>query len=118
MTPNKCMEHVDSVKPNAYGEEDKLAWISELDGLVTRIVVQETQYDPYQYPDDMDTELLVPPPFDVVYQLYLEAMIDFHNREYGPYNNVMLMFNEKLDEYKKAYIREHMPESAGNYTMG
>ena len=133
MTANKAIEIIDGLRPNSYGEEDKFRWISDLDGKVKRLVFQwnekyikelkaqresgeltEEKYNelmdktkPYAYPDDMDKELLIPTPFDDVYTLYLAAMIDFYNREYGNYNNSAMMFEERFSEYKKAYIREH-----------
>lgn len=107
MTPSKVMEYIDSIRPNAYGEEVKLQWISDVDGMVKRLVIQEKTFEPYIYPDDMDKELLIPPPYDGVYSLYLESMIDYYNREYGNYNNSAAMFEARFGEYKKAYIREH-----------
>lgn len=107
MTPNKVIEIIDSIRPNAYNEEAKLRWISDLDGMVRRLVFQENDVLPYSYPDDMDRKLLIPHPFDNVYELYLEAMIDYYNREYGNYNNSVQRFEARFSEYKKAYIREH-----------
>ena len=107
MTPNKVIEHVDSIRPNAYSEEIKLGWISNLDGMVKKLVMQEEDIQSYKYPEDMDKELLITFPFDDLYGMYVESMIDFHNKEYGNYNNSALMFEEKYREYKKAYIREH-----------
>lgn len=107
MTPNKIIESVDKVRPNSYDEETKLSWISALDGMVKRLVMQEEEATPYVYPDDMDKELLIPYPFDSVYNLYLESMIDFYNREYANYNNSAVMFEGRFNEYKKWYIREH-----------
>lgn len=133
MTPNKAIEIVDRLKPNAYSEEDKLRWINELEGMAKRLVFQwdetylkelkaqfeseqitEEEYKelvaktkPYVYPDDMDTELLITDPFDDVYTLFLDAKIDYHNREYGNYNNSAMMFESRYNEFKKAYIREH-----------
>ena len=135
MTPNKAIEIVDRVKPNSYSEEDKLRWIDELDGMVKRLVFQwdekylksiETQYKngqikekqytefmnkakQYSYPEDMDKDLLITSPFENLYPLYLEAQIDYHNREYAHYNNSALMFETQYSEYRKAYIREHRP---------
>lgn len=133
MTPNKAIEIIDNLKVNSYSEEDKLRWIDELDGMVKRLVFQwdekylkelETQYESgkltieeyaslldktksYSYPEDMDKELLIPPPFENVYSLYLEAKIDYHNKEYAHYNNSAAMFEALFAEYKKAYIREN-----------
>lgn len=105
MTPSKVMEYVDGIRPNAYDEEVKLKWISDLDGMVRRLVFQEKVAEPYVYPDDIDKELLIPTPFDNVYALYLESMIDYYNREYGNYNNSAAMFEARFSEFKKAYIR-------------
>ena len=107
MTPNKAIEIVDRLKPNVYSEEDKLRWINELDGMVQRLVIQSDEVKQYAYPDDMDKELLIPAPFEDVYTLFLEAKIDYYNREYANYNNSAMMFETQFSEYKKAYIREH-----------
>lgn len=107
MTPNKVIERVDKVRPNPYDEETKLGWISELDGMVKRLVFQEGEAEPYSFPADMDKELLIEFPYDGLYAEYIEAKIDFYNREYGNYNNSAMMFESRLSEYKKAYIREH-----------
>ena len=107
MTPNKAIEIIDRLKPNAYSDEDKLRWINELDGMVQKLVFQNGTITQYSYPEDMDRELLVIAPFDDVYTLFLEAKIDYHNREYANYNNSAMMFESQFTEYKKAYIREH-----------
>ncbi len=107
MTPNKVIEIVDSLHPNAYNEETKLRWISDLDGIIKRLVFQDTDAEPYTFPDDLERELLVSHPFDNIYELYVEAMIYRSNEEYGNYNNSANMFESRFAEYKKAYIREH-----------
>lgn len=107
MKPTKVIETVDKLKPNAYSDEDKLRWINELDGMVQRLVIQTKDIKQYSYPEDMDTELLIPAPFDDVYALFIEAKIDYYNREYANYNNSATMFEAQFSEYKKAYIREH-----------
>lgn len=107
MTPNKVIEIVDRLRPNTYDEEDKLRWINELDGQVQRLVFQEEKIKQYAYPDDMDTELLIPAPFDNVYVHYITAQIDYNNTEYDNYNNSVLMYETQFNEYKKDYIRKH-----------
>lgn len=107
MTPSKAIEIIDGLKPNVYSDEDKLRWINELDGMVQRLVIQSDEVKQYSYPEDMNKELLIPAPFEHAYTLYLEAKIDYSNREYGNYNNSTMMFESVYSEYKKAYIREH-----------
>lgn len=107
MTANKVIELVDEIRPNSFNEEQKFGWINDLEGMVQELVIQTDEVKPLAYPEDMDKELLIPAPFDNVYGLYLESMIDFYNREYGNYNNTAAMFETRFSAYKKAYIREH-----------
>ena len=116
-SPNKVIEFVDKVKPNAYEAEEKFRWLSELDGMIRRVVMQEEGAVAYIYPDDADTELLVPYPFDDIYSLYMQAKIDFYNKDYNDYNNAAAVFQERFDEHKKAYIRENMPKPSGKVKL-
>ena len=115
-TINKVIEYVDGVKPNAYDEEAKFHWMCELDGMVARLVMQLPEPPRYEFPRDMDRQLLIPAPFEAAYAQYMEAMIDYHNREYQHYNNSMQMFNATFTDFKKAYIRDNRPKSAGEFT--
>lgn len=114
-TINKTIEMVDSVVPNTYDDESKFQWMMELDGLVAREVMQMEEPPGYSYPEDMDTELLIPRPYDRVYALYMEAMIDLQNRDYDGYNNTIQVFDALFSKYKKAHIRENRPASAGYF---
>lgn len=116
-TPNKVIEYVNHIKANAFEEEEQFQWLCDLDGMVKRIVMQEEEGVDYRYPEDMDTHLLIPHPFEGVYALYLQAMISLHEKNYNDYNNAVLVFDTKFDEYKKAYIREHRPKSAGGFKV-
>ena len=107
------IEYVDRVKINPYGDEEKYRWISELDGMVRRTVMQDSSVVAYRFPDDGELELVVPYPYDNIYALWLEAKIDFYDKRFEDYNNTAAMFYSVFDEYKKAYIRENMPRSSG-----
>ena len=117
MPPNKVIEQVDAKRINAYSEEDKFRWISDVDGMIKKFILKEEVIEPYKFPEDGDRELLAPYPFDEMYGFYVEAMVDYYNREYDYYNEVLTMFYTRFDEYRKAYIREHMPKSAGYFKM-
>lgn len=114
-TANKVIEYLDGIKPNAYGSEEKFRWLCDLDGMVKRIVMQEAEGVDYQYPRDMDRQLLIPHPFEGLYAQYLSTMIDLSNKDFNAYNNNAEVFETKFAEFKKAYIREHMPKSHGGY---
>lgn len=113
-TMNKAIEYIDGVKPNVYTEEAKYQWIARLDGMIAAEVHRE-EAPAYNLPEDADTPLLVPAPYDDVYGLYVAAMIDFFNKEYNNYNNSALMFSQRLDQYKEWYIRHHAAGKAHNF---
>lgn len=114
-TANKVIEYVDRLKPNAYGEEEKFQWLCDLDGMIRRVVMQEDDGVDYRYPADMDTPLLVPHPWEDIYSQYMITKIDLNNRDYNSYNNNALVFDSTFSEFKKAYIRDHMPKGHGTY---
>ena len=112
-TMNTVIEQVDRLKPNAYTDEDKYRWINQLEGLVSAQVFEKDAPE-YSLPDDADIPLLVGHPFDDIYELYVSAMIDYYNREYNNYNNAVLMFKERLDQFKAWYI-QHNTNSSGRH---
>lgn len=114
-TMNKVIEYIDGVKPNVYTENDKYQWIARLEGMISSEVHMDDYPVTYNLPDDADTPLLVPAPYDDVYALYIAAQIDFFNKEYNNYNNSALMFAERLDQYKAWYIQRHKAGRAKNF---
>ena len=114
-TINEVIERNDKVKPNTYDETTKADWLYRLDGRISKEIMHKEPPAHYIYPDDGDKELLVPFPNDAIYDYYLQAMIDFSNKEFGTFNNSMIMFNEAMDSYAKQYIRENLPPSFYNF---
>ena len=106
---------IDTLKHNTYTQTDKLAWLSTLDSMVKRQIIDthegadEVTFNGYDDSTDMDTELLVEAPFDEMYLRWLEAQIDYTNGEYGKYNNAILMYNTTFTAYKNHYNRTHKP---------
>lgn len=114
-TINEVIERNDKVKPNSYDEAQKADWLYRLDGRISKEIMHREPPEHYVYPEDGDKELLVPFPNDAIYDYYLQAMIDFANKEFSTYNNSMAMFNEAMEAYAKQYIREHIPPSLYNF---
>lgn len=114
-TMNTVIGYVDGVKPNVYTDEDKYRWINQLEGMLSTDVFHDTEPVCYDIPADADRPLRVGHPFEEVYSLYVMAMIDFHNREYGNYNNAMLMFRERLEQLKAWHVRTRQPAGAANF---
>ena len=108
-TLNEVITRIDKVKPNTYDEQTKAEWIYRLDGRISKEIMHSEPPMHYIFPEDADKELLVPFPNDDIYDFFLQAMIDFNNREIASYNNAMTMFNEAFESFAKAYIRDNVP---------
>ena len=113
MKIREAIERIDSQKHNVYSQNDKIAWLSRLDFLVKTLIIdahegaETVEFTGYNDRTDMETELLVPAPFDEVYLRWLEAQMDYYNGETLRYNNAMLMFRSFFDAYAAHYKRTH-----------
>jgi hypothetical protein len=112
-TMNKVIEYVDRVKPNVYTDADKYKWLKLLEDKIIREVMGEE--GECSVPEDADSELTVKSPYEEIYELYVMAMIDFHNKEYDDYNNTILRFREVYDQYVSWYIRHNSGSGANNF---
>lgn len=118
MTIKECIDIVDNVKPNQYSIDDKVQWLSYLDGTIINDVFKTHEgydgsldlFEGYSV-DKMTVKLLVPSPYDRLYTAYLKMKIDEENGETARYNNSATMFNSYMLEYKKFYNKTHMPLS-------
>lgn len=112
----EAINRIDSLKHNTYSTNDKIAWLSRLDSMVKRLIIdthedgEDVNFTGYDDSTDMETEMLVPAPFDEVYLRWLEAQIDYTNGEYDKYNNSILMYQAAYDGYANYYNRNHMPK--------
>lgn len=111
----EVIERANRIKPNRYGDEVLTCWVSDLDGRAALEVMGQDTAPEYKWPEDGDRELLVPSPFSRVYELYLTAMIDFHNREMESYQNDMEAFNDAMSEWMAWYRRTNLPKGTGGY---
>ena len=115
MTIREAIERIDSLKHNVYSQNDKIAWLSRLDSMVKTLIIdahegsEKVNFSGYNDRTDIETELLVPAPFDEMYLRWLEAQIDYSNGEYDKYNNAIVMYQTAYDGYANYYRRTHMP---------
>lgn len=115
MTIQEAIDRVDMIKPNQFSFDQKLAWLSELDGKVFKelILTHENAVDPdyigYDAETPTDTQLLVPFPYTDVYFFYLCSQIGLGNAEIAKYNNDKQLFNNAYLTYSDYYTRTHMP---------
>ena len=112
----EAINRIDSLKHNTYTQNEKVAWLSRLDSMVKRLIIdthedgEDITFTGYDDTTDLQTELLVPAPFDEMYLRWLEAQIDYTNGEYDKYNNSILMYQTAYDGYANYYNRNHMPK--------
>lgn len=114
-----AINKLDALKFNTYSQSDKVEWLSRLDSMVKRQIIDTHEgadavtFTGYDDSTNLDTELLVPVPYDEMYLRWLEAQIDYHNGEYDKYNNAIIMFNTAFDAYRSYYNGIHKPVSHG-----
>ena len=115
MTIIEAIGKIDDLKRNTYSQLDKIGWLSRLDSMAKRLVIDtheggtNVSFSGYNENTDLDTELLIPEPFDEAYLRWLEAQIDYANGEYDKYNNSIDTFNTSWTGYQNYYNRTHMP---------
>lgn len=112
MTVKEAIDKIDQLKPNAFSEEEKVAWLSELDGLVQREIFagrgdSAADFTGYDAGTPGTTPLLVPEPYTAVYLHWLESKIDYWNGELNKYNNASAMFNLAYQRFADAWVAEH-----------
>ena len=111
----EAINRIDSLKHNTYTESDKVAWLSEVEWDVKNNVIdthegESADFSGYDGSTDLQTELIIPAPYDKAYLLWMEAQIDYYNGEYDKYNNAIDMFYEAYNGFKSYYNRTHMPK--------
>ena len=120
MTIIEAINRIDHLKPNAYSQQDKVRWLSNLDGVVKKEIIdtheggEDVIFEGYNDNTLLTTELLIPAPYDEVYVRYLEMQIDYANGEYAKYNNSTVEYNTVFSAFEKYYNRDHTPRSRGS----
>lgn len=115
MTIEEAITRIDALKPNTYTQEEKIEWLSVVDGIVKRLVIdthegaEDVVFEGYTPDTPLDTELIVGHPYDEMYIDWLEARIDYYNAEYIRYNNSITKYNDMYQAFANDYNRTHMP---------
>ncbi len=105
MLVSEAIEKVKERKPNAYEDHTLLDWLNEIEARVQRELLDTAPEGVYTYSieEDMERELLLPKPYDVLYLHYVIAMIEFNQQEYEAYNNTVELANSMFLEAQKYY---------------
>lgn len=119
MTIIEAINRIDSLIFNTYTQNDKMEWLSRLDSMVMRHIIDNHEgaegisFNGYTADAPVETVLLVPAPYDEMYLKWLEAQIHYHNGEYDKYNNAIVMYNTVFENYAAYYNRNHKPVQRG-----
>lgn len=110
-TVKQIIDYVDEIKPNAFTPARKVAWLNELEGRIQiRVFLQDSvEVVQYDWTEDQNTQVLVDPPYDRLYELFLAAMIDYAHGEYALYQNSMAAFNELMGEFTRFFADRYHP---------
>jgi len=114
MTVNEIIAIVDLQEPNSYKAEEKIGWLSSLDGKIRHEVLETHEgfeaEDPFEPYTDGSEDLLVPFPYcEDIYVHYLIAMIAAGNAETARYNQQIALYNAAYGEWWNWYNANHMP---------
>lgn len=118
MTIQEAITKVNLLRPNHIPDEQKVNWLSELDGMIHREIVLKHEHPAeldtfggYDGNTDPNTKLLAPFPYDELYTYYLFAQCDLTNLEIQKYNNDKTLFNNAYDTLSDYWTRTYMPIS-------
>jgi len=114
MTVKEAMRRADALRMNTVSDEQKAAWVSDLDGQLAEMFGIEPPVN--NWPEE-DRVLLMPPPHEEIYQLYLICKIDYYNQEMKLYANDLAIYNAALAEAQAWYRRHHRPRCDGNWRV-
>ena len=121
MTIHEACIQVDALKPNAYNHGQKITWLSRLESMVKRLVIDEyvggedIPFEEFSRDVDTNKELFMPAPFDAAYLYWLEAQIHYTNEDIDMYNGAMMLFNSVFSEFKAYYKRNHVAKGTGRF---
>lgn len=121
MTINEAITMIDSIKPNTYTHAQKISWLSTLDEMIKKEIIdtheggEAVDFSGYGEDTNINTPLLVPSPYDELYIFWMESKIDYWNGESAKYNNSITMFNNAYSTYQEYYNRLHRPLGARRF---
>lgn len=115
MTIRQAIARFDTLYPNEITYEQKLAWLSELDGVVYEEIISQhegalpTAFTGYILASPGATQLLVPFPYEKIYIEHLCAMLELVRGNVERYNNAAALSAATFDAFAAEYNRTHTP---------
>lgn len=113
MKINEAIRRANLLRGNTISDEQKYAWVNDLDGQIAEMMGKDAPAS--VFPEDR--ELLMPAPYEEVYQLYLVSKIDFYNNEIEMYANELTVYEAAINEAKAWWRRNNRPATRGNWNL-
>lgn len=124
MLISEAIEITDRIKPNAYGREEKVKWLSDIDMQIYEEIIKTHIGDETYISTVMTetriingTELLAQNPYDELYIHGLKRQIDLNNEEYSKYNNDCLLFNSVYTNFYDWYNRKYISKGEAAFIL-
>lgn len=114
MTIREALTRCDALQHNTFSQAQKLQWLSELEGLVHQLILQNREGEPertfpgFDEHTDPATPLAAEEPFAEMYLYFLQSRIHYHNGEPERCNNANAMFRQVWEEYAN-YVNRKTP---------
>lgn len=114
MTIQEVITEADERNPNAIAEGLKIKWLNDIENTIYVELVfprsgsEQTEKPNITIDSDYSKELIADTPYSRLYVEYILSKIDFTNREYDSYNNMVQQFNQSYQEFAAYYNRNHM----------
>ena len=106
MTIREVIEKVNDIRPNAVSDVYKLNAINKLEAMVQTEILRIPFMEQASYSlSDMDVKLIIPTPYDTLYEKYLTAEVDLEQSEYEAYQNDFVLFNKEYQEFGAFVMR-------------
>ena len=102
MTAREAIDRADNLLPNPIGTEEKLRWLSELEGQLTGQAAEVRR----------DSALTAEAPYGELYVHWLQAKCLYFLGEYTRYQNAREQFNGLYLDWTAARIRQNPTKSA------
>lgn len=127
MTLDKAIERVRNLKSGYdVSDEDIIRYINEAEMEIIRNVISNREgdneivgtYGNYQLDTDRGFELLVPAPYDRIYEAYCAAQIDRDYEEAERYAVDMSVYNQLRQDFGAWWFRTHAQKKRYNFHIG
>ena len=114
------IQEVDALCPNTLGSDEKIKWLSRLDGQLYDRYMKGREGAPESWeaytPDTPETTvLLVQHPYDDIYVHYLQAQIALYHGENDSYSDFMALVGQSEKLFAESYARNHPRCGGGRF---